>query len=213
MAALVGLIFVIIGLIIWQRDLFASINLLAVRTFIQGFGALAVLVYIVLLAVNTVTVMPPTAILIFSAGVLFPFVEGVIALWTGQFLGSILAFMIARYFAQDFVSQRITGRVGEFNDQLKEKGFSVVFFARLVGLPPYEFVNYASGSSKISFRDFALASALGPIPGVFIFVLTGDRLLNFNLRDPLIYVLPVFVVITYMLSKIVSRIRSRNHED
>ncbi len=88
-----------------------------------------------------------------------------------------------------------------------EKGFSVVFIARILGLPPYELVNYASGLSMISFRDFLLASMLGSIPGAILFATTGDRLLNPDFKDPLLYALPAFVVITFIVTRVASRIR------
>jgi len=147
------------------------------------------------------------------SGILFgPFV-GSVALWTGLLLGSIAAFLIARLLAQDFISARLGGRTARFNEQLKDNGFSVVLIARLLGLPPYELVNYASGLSKISFRDFLLATMLGSIPGAILFATTGDRLLNPDLKDPLLYVLPLFVVITFIITRLISRIKKSKQPD
>ena len=171
------------------------------RDFIQGFGVWAVLIYVLLMAINTVTVMPPTLILIVSSGILFgPFV-GSLALWTGLLLGSVAAFWIARLLAQDFVTMRIGGRAAEFNQRLQENGFSVVFIARVLGLPPYEIVNYAAGLSQISFRDFLLATIFGSIPGAILFAATGDRLLNPDFTDPVLYALPAFVVMTFIVTR------------
>ncbi len=151
--------------------------------------------------------MPPTVIMMIMSGILFgPFI-GSLALWTGLLLGCTGAFLIARFLAQDFISARLGGRAARFNEQLMEKGFSVVFIARILGLPPYELVNYASGLSMISFRDFLLASMLGSIPGAILFATTGDRLLNPDFKDPLLYALPAFVVITFIVTRVASRIR------
>ena len=159
------------------------------------------------MAVNTITIMPPTIIMMVISGILFgPFV-GSLALWTGLLVGSIGAFLIARFLAQDFVSSRLGGRAARFNERLRDNGFSVVFIARILGLPPYELVNYASGLSKISFRDFLLATMFGSIPGAIIFAITGDRLLNPDLTDPLLYVLPAFFIITLIVTRIAARIK------
>jgi uncharacterized membrane protein YdjX (TVP38/TMEM64 family) len=110
------------------------------------------------MASNTVTIMPPTVIMILLSGILFSPFMGSLALWAGLLLGSVAAFLIARVIAQDFISDHIGGRAARFNEKLKENGFFVIFIARILGLPPFEIVNYAAGLSKISFRDFLLAT-------------------------------------------------------
>lgn len=188
----------------WRQGWLPNWNLVTMREFILGFGSLAIVVYILLMAINTITIMPPTMIMMVLSGILFgPFV-GSMALWTGLLLGSIGAFLIARLIAQDFISARLGGRVAQFNERLKESGFSVVFVARLLGLPPYELVNYAAGLSKITFRDFLLATMFGSIPGAILFATTGDRLLNPDLTDPVLYALPAFVVITFIVTRTIT---------
>jgi len=177
------------------------------RDFILSFGSWAVVVFILLMAINTVTIMPPTIIMMVLSGILFgPFIGG-LALWIGLLLGSVAAFLIARLLAQDFISARLGGRAAKFNEQLKENGFSVVFVARIIGLPPYELVNFASGLSKISFRDFLLATIFGSIPAAILFATTGSRLLNPDLTDPLLYALPAFVLITFIVTRTVAWMR------
>ncbi|MCA9949855.1 MAG: TVP38/TMEM64 family protein [Anaerolineales bacterium] len=208
-------IFLLLGLalliVAWRQGWLPAWNLATMRAFILGFGSWAVLIYILLMAINTITIMPPTMIMMVLSGILFgPFV-GSLALWTGLLLGSMGAFLIARLIAQDFISAHLGGRAAQFNERLKENGFSVVFVARLLGLPPYELVNYASGLSKIAFRDFLLASMFGSIPGAILFATTGDRLLNPDLTDPVLYALPAFVVITFIVTRTVTWLKKRQH--
>lgn len=177
------------------------------RDFIQGFGVWAVLIYILLVAINTVTIMPPTLILIVLSGILFGPFMGSLALWTGLLLGSVAAFWIARLLAQEFISERLGGRAAEFNRRLQKNGFSVVFVARVLGLPPYEIVNYAAGLSQIPFRDFLLATTFGSIPGAILFAATGDRLLDPDFSDPVLYALPAFVVATFIVTRTVGWVR------
>ena len=177
------------------------------RAFILSFGPWAVLIFILLMAINTATIMPPTLILMVLSGILFGPFSGALALWIGLLLGSILAFTIARVLAQDFISKRLGGRAAKFNEQLKENGFMVIFVARIIGLPPYELVNYAAGLSQISFRDFLLATMFGSIPGAILFAATGDRLLNPDFSDPVLYALPAFVVITFIVTRTVNWLR------
>ena len=191
----------------WRQGWLANWNVETIRDWIEKFGPWAIIVYILIVAINTVTIMPPTMIMMIMSGILFGPITGSLALWAGLLLGCVVAFFVARVIAQDFVSARLGGRAAHFNEQLKENGFSVVFVARILGLPPYELVNYASGLSKMSFRDFFLASVFGSIPGAILFATTGDRLLNPDLKDPLLYALPVFVVITFIVTRTISWIR------
>ena len=194
-------------LMAWRQGWLPNWNLETMRDFILSFGSWAVVVFILLMAINTVTIMPPTIIMMVLSGILFgPFIGG-LALWIGLLLGSVAAFLIARLLAQDFISARLGGRVAKFNEQLKENGFSVVFVARIIGLPPYELVNFASGLSKISFRDFLLATIFGSIPAAILFATTGSRLLNPDLTDPLLYALPAFVLITFIVTRTVAWMR------
>ncbi len=197
----------------WWQGWLPDWNLATMRAFILGFGSWAVIIYILLMAINTITIMPPTMIMMVLSGILFgPFV-GSLALWTGLLLGSIGAFLIARLIAQDFISAHLGGRAAQFNERLKKSGFSVVFVARLLGLPPYELVNYASGLSKIAFRDFLLATMFGSIPGAILFATTGDRLLNPDLTDPVLYALPVFVVITFIITRLIARLKKHQQSE
>ena len=205
------LLIIILAFLIWswRQGWLPEWNLETMRSYIQGFGVWAVLIYILLMAINTVTIMPPTLIMIVLSGILFgPFV-GSLALWTGLLLGSVAAFLIARLLAQDFVTARLGGRAAEYNDRLTKNGFSVVFIARILGLPPYEIVNYAAGLSQISFRDFLLATMFGSIPVAILFAATGDRLLNPDFSDPVLYALPAFVVITFIVTRTVGWMRKR----
>lgn len=198
-------------LVAWRQGWLPNWTLETIRDFIQGFGVWAIVIYILLMALNTVTIMPPTLILIVLSGILFgPFV-GSLALWTGLLIGSVAAFMIARLLAQDFVTRRLGGRAAVFNQRLATSGFSVVFIARVLGLPPYEIVNYASGLSQIKFRDFLLATMFGSIPGAILFAATGDRLLDPDPTDPVLYALPAFFIITLIVTRTAGWMKKREN--
>ena len=195
---------ILLLLLSWRQGWLPNWSLETMRDFILSFGPWAVLVFILLMAVNTSTIMPPTLIMMVLSGILFgPFV-GAVALWIGLLLGCILSFTIARVLAQGFITKHLGGRAAKFNEQLKDNGFMVIFVARIIGLPPYELVNYAAGLSQISFRDFLLATIFGSIPGAILFAATGDRLLHPDFSDPVLYALPAFVVITFIATRALS---------
>jgi len=159
-----------------------------VRHYIEGFGSWAIFVYIVLYTINTMTVIPPIAIMSLSAGALFGPIWGTVALSLGAFGGTSVTFFISRFLGDKFVKKFVKGKAAEFNEKLSKRGFVVLLPIRLIGFPPYEFVNYASGLSKISYKDYTSATMLGMAPAIFIQVLLADRLANFSWKDPVLYV-------------------------
>jgi uncharacterized membrane protein YdjX (TVP38/TMEM64 family) len=124
-------------------------------------------------------------------------------------VGSIIAFSITRFLGQDFVTRKLKGKGEQFNERLSQHGFTVILTIRLIGVPPAEIINYAAGLSKISFRDFILATVLGVTPVVILIVLTGDRLLNLDFTDPLMYSFPAFVILIFLGTQLASRLKQR----
>lgn len=200
---------VILGFAAVRQGWFENWNPESFREFIEGFGNWAIAIYFLLVVLNTVTIMPPLIFTVLLAGVLFDPIKGIIVLWTSMVLGSIIAFSIARFLGQDFVSRKLKGRADEFNEQLGENGFTIVLTIRLIGIPPPELINYAAGLSKISFRDFVLAVMIGSTPVVVLFVLTGDRLINLDFRDPLLYSLPAFAILMFLITRLASRLKQQ----
>lgn len=58
-------------------------------------------------------------------------------------------------------------------------GLLSFWIARLIPLFPFDAISYASGLSKIRFKQFAIANYIGIIPGAFVYNNIGS-----SLRDP-----------------------------
>lgn len=171
-----------------------SINPEMIRQFIQSFGPWAIVVYILLYIVNTLTLIPPIAFMSLSAGALFGPLWGTVALTLGAFCGTTATFIMARFFGGKLVDKFVKGKAADFNAKLSRHGFVVLLPIRLIGFPPYEFVNYASGLSKISYKNYISATMLGMSPAIIIQVLLADRLVNFSWRDPVLYIVVLLFI-------------------
>lgn len=148
----------------------------ALRDFIQSFGSLAVLAYIIAYALNTISIVPPIAALSLTAGLAFGAAWGALYLMLGAILGTTATFMISRYFGRSLIEKMLKGKFKELDEKLAQKGFMTILFFRVIPLVPYEVLNYASGLSSIKFRDYFLATLLGLIPGVIISAFFGGSL-------------------------------------
>lgn len=148
----------------------------ALRDFIRSFGNLAILVYIIAYALNTISILPPIAPLSLTAGFAFGAVWGALYLMLGAMIGTSATFMISRYFGRSLIDKILRGKLKRLDEKLSERGFMTVLFFRVIPLVPYEVLNYASGLSSIKFRDYFLATILGLIPGVVIAAFFGGSL-------------------------------------
>lgn len=181
----------------------------AVRDFLQGFGRLAAIIYILAYALNTISLFPPIAILSLSAGLVFGALWGALYLEIGAMLGASCTFFISRFFGRGMIEKLLKGSFKGLDDLLERRGFATILFFRIIPLMPYEALNYASGLSKIKFRDYFLASFLGFVPGVIVAAFFGARLGEVkNLRDilSLRFIIALLALILALLIPLIYRI-------
>lgn len=148
----------------------------ALRDYIQGFGKLAAIVYILAYSLNTIAVFPPIAPLSLTAGLAFGAVFGAIYLMTAALIGTTCTFLISRFFGRGLVEKMFKGKFKNLDQKLEKNGFMTILFFRVIPLVPYEVLNYACGLSKIKFKDYFLATLLGLIPGVVVAAFFGGSL-------------------------------------
>ncbi|MEW6008146.1 MAG: TVP38/TMEM64 family protein [Candidatus Omnitrophota bacterium] len=153
-----------------------SLTPASLRDFIQSFGRLAVLVYILAYALNTVSIVPPIAALSLAAGLIFGALWGAVYLMAGAMIGISLTFMISRHFGRGLVDKILKGKFKDLDEKLAQNGFMTVLFFRVIPLVPYEVLNYAAGLSRIKFKDYFWATFLGLIPGVVTAAFFGGSL-------------------------------------
>lgn len=148
----------------------------AARIWISQFGVWAPFVYVILYAANTVTLLPPIGILSLAAGLAFGPWIGFLCIMAGAMIGTAATFFVSRGLGRGFVERRLKGRFKSLDEALQQKGFATVLFFRVVPVVPYEVLNYASGLSKVRFKDYCLATFLGLIPGAGVAAFFGDSL-------------------------------------
>lgn len=118
----------------------------------------------------------PGSILTLGSGFLFGVPLGFITAWSGATVGACAAFIIGRTLARDYVAGKVSTnqKFMSLDDAIAKEGFKLVFLLRLSPIFPYNFMNYALGLTRVSFRNFALASATGMIPGALMYVYVGS---------------------------------------
>lgn len=136
----------------------------------SGWGGAAL--FAIVYAAATLTPVPK-GLLNVAAGVVWGFASGVVIVYVGAILGAGAAFWIARGLGREAVTRLIGRRAASIDDLLARRGFLAILGLRLVPIVPFTALNYASGLTGVRFRDYAVATVLGIIPGTAAYVALG----------------------------------------
>ena len=119
----------------------------------------------------------PGWILTMGAGFAFGVVRGTIAVSVGSTLGAVAAFLVGRTLARDWIEQKVAGnaRFRAIDQAVGQQGFKIVLLTRLSPIFPFNLLNYAFGITRVSLRDYVLASWIGMLPATVMYVYFGDR--------------------------------------
>jgi uncharacterized membrane protein YdjX (TVP38/TMEM64 family) len=141
---------------------------------IQQLGATGVVAFIALYALATVAFIPGS-LLTLGAGVVYGVVQGSLYVLIGASLGAVLAFLVGRYLARDWVAKKIENnpKFKAIDAAVGREGFKIVLLTRLSPIFPFNLLNYAYGITGVELRDYALA-CIGMLPGTVLYVYIGS---------------------------------------
>jgi len=158
-----------ITLAIIYRDQFHTA---ALKAWVLDAGPVAPLLFILIRALATVLFLPGS-IMTLTGGALFGPVFGTFYNLTGATLGATLAFLVSRYLAADWVTNKAGGRVKQLINGVEEEGWRFVAFVRLVPLFPFNLLNYALGLTRIRLLHYIIATYIFMLPGAIAFTYLG----------------------------------------
>lgn len=142
----------------------------------EAHFASAVLLFIAAYSVVTGLSLPGAAILTLGSGFLFGSVLGTLFANIGATIGATLAFLAARYLLRDWVEAKFGSRLGPIQEGFARNAFSYLLTLRLIPLFPFFLVNLVSGLTRIRLGTFVAATAIGIIPGGFVYAYAGRQL-------------------------------------
>ncbi len=142
--------------------------LTAVSLFVAG--------YCLLVAVS----LPGAVFMTLAGGFLFGSVLGTVYVNLGATTGSTLAFLAARYLLRDWVEAKFGSRLGAIQDGFSKNAFSYLMTLRLIPLFPFFLVNLVSGLTRVKLATYVAATAIGIIPGSFVYAYAGRQLGTIN---------------------------------
>lgn len=140
----------------------------------------AVGLFIAVYVGQTVFSLPGAAILTLVGGFLFGSVVGTVFVNIGATTGATLAFLAARYVLRDWVEGKFGHRLGPMQAGFATNAFQYLMTLRLIPLFPFFLVNLLSGLTRVRVGTYVAATALGIVPGSFVFAFAGRQLGTIN---------------------------------
>ena len=157
------------GLLDMERGLRDSL------AWIEGLGLWGPAAFIALYMAATLLSLPG-AILTLGAGLLFGAVWGSVYVSIASTLGATTAFLIGRYAARDWARKTFGGNplFKALDHAVARHGWKIVGLARLCPGVPFHILKYAFGLTRVSLRDFFLASWVAMLPGTVFYATVGS---------------------------------------
>jgi len=126
--------------------------------------------------------LPGTPVALVSMAVM-PWQEAWAYNFIGSSLGAITAFLIARKFREPVVARFVSlEKIHKWQDKVSKKrqfwGFAGLRFVSLVA---FDFVSYAAGLTRLSFRTFIGATFLIDVPASLLFFYLGGQAVKYSI--------------------------------
>ncbi len=189
MAKILGWLFIILScglLYLWQPDFFQHAysfiehrDMVGLADYLRSFGPWSVVVTILLFVVMTFTIVFPFMILSGATSLMYGLFWAVIISWMGEVIGAVVMYIFARYLFRHPLERWIqkSKHLKQVDDYSAENGFKALLIVRLFPLAPSGIITAVAAISRISFKDFFLATFIGKLPPVIFKVMIGHDLI------------------------------------
>ncbi len=120
----------------------------------------------------------PGSLLTIGGGAVFGFWWGALFNSLGANIGANAAFLLSRALGRDGIERLAGKRLQGLNRATEQHGFFGLFVLRLVPLVPFNALNFGSGLTAMRWRDYALATVIGILPGTLVYTFFADALVQ-----------------------------------
>lgn len=191
-------------LITINADLYNIDNL---KRSLAGLGKLSPLIFVLLCTVRTFVLLPCG---LFSAagGVLFGPIKGTMLTLAGFTFNSLIIYYMANYLGRDFVKRLLKDKFNYIDNYVSKNSFFSFLLMRIVPILPFDAVSCIAGISKAKPKNFLAATAIGSIPGVFIYSWFGDSLKALSYEK--IAISGVFIILMAIVPLLYKLIKHRH---
>ena len=171
----IALLIVAAGLVFAARYFGIQQTIQRILQWIHDLGPAAPLAYIVFYAVSCVFGIPGS-ILTLAGGFLFGIGRGIVYVSIGATLGATLAFLVGRYLLRRWIVEKVGSNLKfqALDEAVAREGWKMVMLVRLCPIFPFPVTNYGFGITRVTVREYVLASWIGMLPAMVVLVYIGS---------------------------------------
>jgi len=187
-------------------------NIKEITQYIDSFGNEAMLFSFVLVVIANVMGFLP-AILFSTANVmLFGLVQGIILSWLAETVGATVAFLLMRTILRSSAEKLIEKNLylAKIDNLSNDNGFKVMLIARAIPYIPSGVLNALGAISKISIKDYVLATLFGKLPSTIIEAIMGRYALTIHTNSLRAAFIIVTIGLVYGVIRFYKRSRTKN---
>lgn len=206
-----GAVLVIASVYLYRNVEFSQLTPDAISERLRGTGHWAALGYVLLLTLLPLLLFPDS-VLVMAGGMVFGLAQGTLLTSIGSLLGGMLAYTLARWLGHGAVRRFIRTDIVKMTSG--RRGFFLILILRLVPLFPFKVVSYSAGLAEVDWKEFALATLIGSMPGILVYTNLGDKV--HDVRSPEFAVsvlLLVLLTVVFTLAKKWMDKRQKEKED
>lgn len=158
------------------------------RTFIESYGVLAPLAFIVTQILQVVITPINHYVVGILGGFMFGTWQGFFYNWIGRVIGSLIAFYLGRKFGRKIIQHVVKEETLSKYDKIFDKGKLILFLMYFLPLFPDDELSYLAGFSSMKARIYIPIMVLGHIGGSLGLAYTGSGI---SYKDPIFILLSV----------------------
>lgn len=120
---------------------------------------------------------PVTLMIIATVGIFGPWL-GVVYAVVGAQASAMTLFGLGRWLGREGVRRYAGSLINRLSRKLSENAIRAVITVRIVPVAPFSVINVIAGATEIRWRDFAVGTFIGQLPGTLIAAIVADRLVD-----------------------------------
>ena len=168
----------------------------ALKARLDSAGALAPILYMLVMAAAIVVSPIPSLPLDIMAGAYFGPWLATLYTSIGALIGANISFLIARFLGRALVERFIKFDKSFWEACSESILVKIVFVSRLIPFISFDVISYGAGLTRMSLWKFSVATFFGMLPMTFLFAYYGSI---FKINSTLTYVLGIVMVAVFLL--------------
>ncbi|RZT22470.1 TVP38/TMEM64 family protein [Fictibacillus sp. BK138] len=167
---------ILILLIVWLQKNYKGFSPEEFRNWIMQWGLLAPFLFILLYTLRPF-VLFPSSIFAITSGLSFGFYWGCLYTYLGSLGGGLITYYAVNRLGRFKKSKQWKNeRYNKIRSNIEREGFRYVLLLRLLPVLNYDLVSYLTSITKVKFKDYAIATAIGIIPGTIAYTYLGTSM-------------------------------------